>query len=237
MKGFRKTAPVLFKTNMLLFQDSHIFSIKNDDDHQEHNNEKPISKLPRLLNLAKLWKISLPSLDILKPSIIWSLWFRVWTTPCLIHFSDRSTLAEKEGTEQASMVPHCCLSAPAPASAWARLPGLSLVLPGLVISSDHSTDSVCYGQWQVMGYHFQGRLWHFSAQGQARARLSWALCTALWLLPASSFKRRSLAAQGQGSGCRVLGDRNSVLSSLTGWQRARQVSCGKNEFRFWRKRT
>lgn len=100
------------KQRCFFFQDSHIFSIKNNHHHQEHNNKKPISKLSLLLNFAKLWKISLPSRDLLKPSIIWSLWFRVWATPCLVHFSDRGTLTEKEGTEQASMVPHC-LSAPA----------------------------------------------------------------------------------------------------------------------------
>lgn len=116
-------------------------------------------------------KISLPSWDLHKPSRIWSLWFRVWVTPCLVHLSDSSMLAEGQGRDQAGPVwPwHCCSAAPA--SAWARLTGLSVVLPGLVICSDHSKDSTHCGPEQVKGCHFQGRLWHRWGQGQAKARL------------------------------------------------------------------
>lgn len=114
---------------------------------------------------------------------------------------------------------HCCSEAPA--SARARLPGLGVVLPSLVICSDHSKDSTHGGPEQVKGCHFQGRLWHRWGQGQAKARLSELSALQCGCSPPS------LATLCRGTGLKVLGQHNAVLSSLPGWQRVRQASCKK----------
>lgn len=190
----------LFKTKLLLFQDPLIFSALTT------TTTKLIGKLAfPLLNFAKLWKIGLFSGDPGEPSLIRSLWFRVWATPCLVHFPDRSTLAEKEGRGRAS---RCCLLCIGPsvslgAAAWAK-PGPAGVSHQLWSFS--RLCAVANGRWRdaISGV---GGDWHFQGQGQVRARLSGALCAAVRLRPAGSSRVccGSQAALGQGADLRVWG--------------------------------
>lgn len=96
----------------------------------------------------------------------------MWATPCLIHLSDRTLKhIRMRGRQRVSFQGTTAWLCTCSSICLGAAPRLSLVLPCLVISSYHLSNSVCYGQWQVQDVISRGDFDHLRGDPWVRLTL------------------------------------------------------------------